>query len=134
MRRTALLLALGLASCTSVEHVDLAPYLIDSEIQLSEGEPPPGAQPIGMIAVENTGWYLLGLLPIVSVRFETCIEEMLLKAKEYGAQGISNMRAAYTPPSFWRFAAIGLPDWSASVAVTGMAYQLPGAPPPGVYR
>ncbi|MCA8943600.1 MAG: hypothetical protein KDB80_13635 [Planctomycetes bacterium] len=114
-----------LASCTIVEDVDFTPFLRDSGLQLSQGEPPPDAQPIGLVAVEDNGWYLLGLLPLAPVKLETCTERMIARAKTMRADGVSNLRLEYEPPKFFRLLPFGLPDWSARIGLTGMAYQLP---------
>ena len=126
MRHLLLLaLAVALGSCTVVEDVDLTPYLENSGIQFTKGEPPADSQPIGLIAIEDNGWYLLGFVPIIPIHLEACTKRFIESAQRMRADGISNITIDYRPAHPLRLFAIGIPNWSASITMTGMAYQTP---------
>lgn len=124
-----LLLCSVLGSCTIVEDIDLRSYMESSGLQFSKGDAPDDAQPIGLIAVEDNGWYLLGFIPIVAVDMETCADRFVARAKRMRADGISNITISYRPAHALRLLTIGIPEWSASIAMTGMAYQMPDPKP-----
>ena len=126
--------SLGLAllsfacSCTAVEQVDLEEYLVDADLTLTANDAPPGASPLTVIAVHQSGFYLLGWIPFQPVRLDDCVAEVANRARQLGADGVSELRLEYTPASFMKFAAFPFPDWSATISLSGMAYRLPTNP------
>ncbi|MEM7203445.1 MAG: hypothetical protein AAF628_24490 [Planctomycetota bacterium] len=127
-RVAATLAALALASCTSFEEVDVENYLTGLTLEMSTAPAPPEAAPLNVVAIYKSGFYLLGYLPIVGVRLGDCMRRMAEHAKQLGADGIADLRVVYEPASLLKFAAFPIPDWSASISVTGMAYRLPHNP------
>ena len=121
-------LALCTGACTSIEQVNLENYLVGQKMTMSANEAPPEASPLTVVAVHQTGFYLFGLIPLVEVTLEDCVQRLAKRAHELGADGISDMSLVYEPASFFKFAAFPLPDWSARISLVGMSYKLPGNP------
>ena len=113
---------LVLASCSVIESVDLAKWQRDSGLELTQNDAPPDAEPLLLISAHRSGFYLLGLIPLVRASFEHCIVQMTRAAKEAGADGVANLRMAYRPPSFFSLAEPVFP-WMAKATITGMAYR-----------
>jgi len=121
----AIALAWFAAACTTTHEVDLREYFQTRGLQVTQNEAPPGAQPLELISFYKAGFYLFGVLPIVSVKLEDAIDWVTWSAERLGADGIANLTFQYSPASFWKFAIFPLPDWSSSIQVSGMAYTLP---------
>ena len=135
-RHLAIAMLLLGASCTSFEHVDVENYIAESGLALSTEPPPRDASPLNVVAFHRMGFYLLGFIPIPGVRLEDCVEAIAGHAAELGADGVADLRIEYEPASLIKFAAFPIPDWTASIAITGLAYRLPDNPaypsrPPG---
>lgn len=121
-------LALLACGCTSIEVVNLEEYLTDQHLHLSAKDAPEGSSPLTVVAVHQTGFYLFGVLPIVSVTLEDCVARLTERARELGADGVANLTLDYRPASLFKFAALYIPDWSASISLSGMSYKLPTNP------
>ena len=98
---------------------------------------------IGHVSVHQTGWYLLALLPIVSIDMAELLEETLPKAAfKLGADAVLFARYEMKPASIFRFSVFPVPDWTAEAIATGMAVRFldagggppVGAQPPAVPR
>ena len=122
------LLALGCGACTSIEQVNLEEYLVDAGLTMTARDAPHGATPLTVVAVHQTGFYLFGALPIVSVTLEDCVKKLADRARGMGADGVANLQLDYRPASLFKFAALYIPDWSASISLSGMSYRLPTNP------
>ncbi len=121
----AVLVPLFCTSCFSIDTVDLDRQLRENDIYLTEDQAPDGAYPLSTIAIEQGGWYLLGLWGVTKVSLEDCMRAMVKRAKKMNADGVADIKIEYHPASFWRFSPFPLPDWSASITMTGMAFRMP---------
>jgi hypothetical protein len=124
----SLLLAVS-AACTSFEDVDLRPLLEKQHFPIVQGPVPPGGETVGLIAVENSGFYLFGLVALCAVSFEECVDVMITRGRKLGADGIAEVRMTYNPASFLHFSGVW-PDWFAYVQLTGTAWRRPGGAVP----
>lgn len=124
IRTTALLLPLLCMSCVSTDAVDLGRHLDDSELYLTEDPAPDGALPLSSIAIEQTGWYLLGLFAVEDISLDECVHILAKKALSMGADGVADIEVDFHPASFFRFSIFPIPDWSASITMTGMAFKM----------
>jgi len=119
---SALCATLLCCSCMSVSNVSLEQYLVHEKLALSTDNPPPGGSPLAVVAVHQTGFYLLGLIPISEISLADCVKGVAQQAEALRADGVANLRVTYTPPSL-------IPsDWSGAISMTGMAYRLPSNP------
>lgn len=112
-----------LFSCYSTTQADLQQYFEGDELLLTEGKAPPGAEPIKIISIYKSGFYLFGAAPVVEVDLEESIKMLCDKAKKLGANGIAHISFDYNPASFFKFTLFPIPDWSASIHVQGMAWR-----------
>ncbi|GEM_PF-2773230 len=121
--RVLCLLFLGLASCWSVDKANLAAIQEETGISLSEGEPPRGAVPLQSLAIGQDGFYLLGFIPIVPIDLDRTFRALVKEAKAVGAKGVAKIRYVVDGPSPTKFQAFPIPDWSASIRLTGMTWK-----------
>ena len=126
MRKAITILSLLLGSaCTSIDSVNLEEYLTGHELVMTTDNPPADASPLTVVAVHQTGFYLLGFVPFAPVRLEDCVAELVDKAQSMGADGVSNLKVDYMPAALFKFAAFPVPDWSAAISLSGMTYRMP---------
>ncbi len=111
------------ASCYSTTHADLEQYFEGDALLLTEGNAPEGAEPIKILSVYKSGFYLFGAAPIVAVDLEETVRMICKQAKELGADGIAHISFDYQPASLFKFTLFPIPDWSASIHVQGMAWR-----------
>jgi hypothetical protein len=112
-----------LGSCYSTTQADLEKYFEGDALFLTEGKAPEGAEPIKILSVYKSGFYLLGVAPIVKVDLEESIKLLCDGAKKLGADGIAHISFDYRPASLFKFTLFPIPDWSASIHVQGMAWR-----------
>lgn len=124
MRRPGVCLLLALLAsapaCTSYEAADLRPYLEKQEFPVTQGPAPADSESVAIMAVQDTGFYLLGVAPIVPVSLDACVRELVREAKKVGGEGVAEVEVSYTPASF---TLILLTDWWATVKLTGHAWR-----------
>ena len=125
LRIPALLLPLLCTACFSMDTVDLDRQLRENEVYLTEDPAPDGAYPLTSIAVEQVGWYLLGMWGVSEISLEQCVQSLVDRARRMEADGVANIRVEYRPASFFRFSIFPIPDWSATITMTGMAFKMP---------
>ena len=126
MRKAITILSLLLGSaCTSIDSVNLEEYLTGHELVMTTDNPPADASPLTVVAVHQTGFYLLGFVPFAPVRLEDCVAELVDKAQSMGADGVANLKVDYMPAALFKFAAFPVPDWSAAISLSGMTYRMP---------
>jgi hypothetical protein len=126
MRKLLLHLALsGCVACQSLSTADLARCLSEQGVALTAGDAPANAQPLRALAFQRNGFYLAGLLPVVGVDLEDAVRAVAQEARALDADGIAHLRFDYSPASFFKFLVFPIPDWSASLSITGIAYRLP---------
>jgi len=123
IRWLALLSCLSLLSCWSIDKADLAAMQDETGLLLSEGEPPREAIPIRSLAIGQDGFYLLGFIPIVPIDLDRTFRTLVKEAVTAGARGIAKIRYVVDGPSPTKFQAFPIPDWSASIRITGMAWK-----------
>jgi hypothetical protein len=123
-RSLALLVPLLFTSCFFVETVDLNQHLLNSELYLTEDPAPEGAMPLSSIAIKQAGWYFFGIWPVEEISLEVCMQAMVEKALEMGAEGVAEIKVEYNPASTMRFSTFIIPDWSATINLTGMAFRM----------
>ena len=94
----------------------------------------PNTTPVGIVSMQEDGIYLFGLLPILPVGLQSCLDRMVDEAKKSGAHGLADVAYEVHPAHMFKFNQLLIPDWSAMVRVTGTAYRnLPPIPTrPGV--
>ena len=95
------------------------------ELVMTTDNPPADASPLTVVAVHQTGFYLLGFVPFAPVRLEDCVAELVDKAQSMGADGVANLKVDYMPAALFKFAAFPVPDWSAAISLSGMTYRMP---------
>ncbi len=117
-----LTLGLLLGSCTSIEHVSLADYSARHSLELTQAPAPADAIPGELIIVEESGFYLLGLLPLRRASMEQCMDNIVRIAKKQGADGVAHLHMEFKPASFFSLSSYTFP-WAATFTMTGMAYQ-----------
>jgi hypothetical protein len=125
VRIPAVLLSLFCTGCFSMDTVDLDRQLRENDMFMTEDPAPEGAYPLSTIAVEQVGWYLLGMWAISDISLEDCVQSLVDRAQSMEADGIANIRVDYGPASFFRFSIFPIPDWSATITMTGMAFRMP---------
>lgn len=133
-RRTTSLscLLLGLLpACTSYEALDLRPYLEQQQFPVTQGPVPDGAETVGLCVVQDSGFYILGIVPIVPVSMDACVHALVREAKKVGADGVAEVQMEYRPPGFLILSATFLSDWCGALKMTGSAYRhkRPAVPP-----
>jgi hypothetical protein len=116
-----------LAACMSSEFADLRPLLAAQAFPVTQDDPPAGSETLGLVAVEDSGFYLFGVVPIVPMQFGACVDEIVLKARLLGADGIAHVVVSYRPPAFLRVVGLMLPDWFGYIGLTGSAWRMPRA-------
>jgi hypothetical protein len=116
-------LSAAVPACTSFEAVDLRPYLEKQDIPVTQGPAPADSESVGIMAVQDTGFYLLGVAPFVPVSLDACVRELVREAKRLGGEGIAEVEIVYAPASLLNFTVILLPDWFATVKLTGSAWR-----------
>jgi len=122
-RLLALAVLALLTSCYSTTHANLEQYFEGDALLLTEGKAPEGAEPIKILSVYKSGFYLFGLAPIVGVNLQETIEMLCDDAKRMGADGIAHISFDYSPASMFKFTIFPIPDWSSSIHVQGMAWR-----------
>lgn len=124
-----LLLSFCIAGCQTVSTADLAGEFAAHGMHVSQGDPPEGSRPLKAVAYYRNGFYIAGLIPVVGVALDDAVDEVTAQARSVNADGISNLSYEFIPASFFRFVVFPIPDWSATLRVSGMAYQLTGPAP-----
>lgn len=114
-------------SCYSSTHANLEQYFEGDELLLTEGKAPEGAEPLKILSVYKSGFYLFGVAPIVGVDLQETMQMLCDDAKRMGADGIAHISFEYNPASMFKFTLFPLPDWSSSIHVQGMAWRRPGS-------
>lgn len=112
-----------LGSCTSYEALDLRPYLDQQQFPVSQGPMPADAEAVGFTVVQDTGFYLLGIAPLVPVSLDDCVHALVREARKVGGDGVAEVTIQYSPASLLNFTVILLPDWFATVKLTGCAWR-----------
>ena len=120
--RTVLLVQ-ALPACTVYEAMDLRPYLDKQEFPVTQGAVPVDAATVGLVAVQDSGFYAFGCVPIVPIRLEVCVETLVREARKVGGDGVAEVQMIYEPASFFTLSAILIPDWFAHVRMTGSAWR-----------
>lgn len=108
--------------CVSMTHADVTAYAEPEGFTVTADALPPGARPISALAYEKLGFYVLGLVPIVPVDLHRGVARLVKEARELGADGLAHLRYEFRPASAFRFVVFPLPDWSASLSITAVAY------------
>jgi hypothetical protein len=103
-------------------HADVAGYARAQGFEVTADELPADCRPLAALAYEKLGFYVLGVAPIVPVDLERGVERLVREARALGADGLSHLRYEFHPASAFRFVVFPLPDWTASLAITGLAY------------
>ncbi len=116
----ALLLLLG--SCSTMASVDIASWQRESGLELTQNDAPEGAEALTLVSAHRSGFYLLGVIPLVRADFAHCIAQIVQDAKQAGAEGVAHLRIQYDPPSFFSLVEPVFP-WMARATITGMAYR-----------
>lgn len=126
LRKTLLpALLLLLPSCWSVHKADYLALEAKTKLHFSEGEPPDRAITLGSISVTQNGFYFLGFIPIVPINLQESMEVLAGRAKKMGASGIAKIWYKVDPPGVLKYVAFPIPDWSAGIQITGMAWRAP---------
>ncbi|HHI80571.1 MAG TPA: hypothetical protein ENK02_11385 [Planctomycetes bacterium] len=123
LKPTLLLALLLLPGCWAVHKADYLALEAKMQLHFSEGEPPAKATTLGSISVTQNGFYLLGFIPMVPINLQESMEELARRAKEMGAQGIAKIWYRVDPPGVLKYVAFPIPDWSAGIQITGMAWK-----------
>lgn len=110
-------------ACVSTTSADLSRYRREHRFPVSTDGVPAGHQAVAALAYARTGFYLLGLIPIVPVDLSAAVTKVVDEARALGATGIANLHYEFEPASSLRFVVFPLPDWSASLHVTATAYM-----------
>lgn len=113
------------AGCISRESGGLRQQLEGRSYKLTMGSAPDGAEPVEAITIYQSGWYLLGFIPFMPLSLEHCIDELIAEVHRVGADGVSDLRVDVRPAATFRFYVFPIPDWGASISISGMAYRLP---------
>lgn len=121
-------LALLAAGCQSISTADLQRCLSQHGIHVTAGDAPAAAEPIAAVAFQRNGFYIAGIIPVVRVELDDAVQSIASELHAAKADGISNLRYDYSPASLFKFLVFPVPDWSATLSVTGMAYRLPEHP------
>jgi len=124
MPRWITLVALLLASsCYTYNGADLLKYKQDDDLLISEGPAPEDTEPLQILSVYKSGFYILGLLPIVNINLDHTFQKMREQAHAIDADGISHVCFEHSPASPFKFTVFPLPDWSAWIHCQGMAWR-----------
>lgn len=118
-----LILVLLPGACMSVAQADLSRYAADPVLPIHTEPPPAGAQPMGVVHVQQDGFYLFGVVPIVKVSLQDCLDKLQEKAAKQGANGVADLEYRVSPADVFKFSVFPLPDWTAMVQMTGTAYK-----------
>ena len=119
----ALSLLLLLPSCWAVHKADYLALEKKTQLHFSEGEPPAKATTLGSISVTQNGFYLLGFIPVVPINLQESMEVLANRAKKMGASGLAKIWYKVDPPGVLKYVAFPIPDWSAGIQITGMAWK-----------
>jgi hypothetical protein len=123
-RRLALSWLLVLCQgCTVHEAIDLRPYLEKQSFPVTQGAVPTGATTVGLVVVQDSGFYVFGFVPIVSIRLEACVDTLVREAKNFGGDGVAEVQMVYEPASFLTLSSLIIPDWFAHVRMSGSAWR-----------
>ena len=137
-RFLTLALLLAATACTSWESADLTRYgrqghtfpaapggagTVTPSIPVTIEPLPKGTTAIGLIAVQQDGFYILGMLPVVSVSLQECLDYLVKEALKVGADGIAKVTFDVQPADVLSFSVFPIPDWSATISVQGTAYK-----------
>jgi len=142
MKLTARLLTFFLllvaTACTSWESADLTRYGREGHafpaapggaakfapsIPVTIEPLPEGTTPIGLVSVQQDGFYILGMLPVVSVSLQECLDYLVIEALKVGAEGVAEVKFDVQPADVLKFSVFPIPDWSATISVQGTAYK-----------
>ena len=107
MKRLIPLLFLVLASgCQTYESADLTRYSVQHGFSVSTESLPPNAVPMGIVSMQEDGFYILGVLPIVTVSLQHCLDRVVAEAQKRGAHGIADVQYEVNPAYMFRFSAL----------------------------
>jgi hypothetical protein len=112
-----------LPSCWAVHKADYLSLEEKTQLHFSEGEPPKKATTLGSISVTQNGFYLLGIIPVVPINLQESMEVLAHRAKKMGATGVAKIWYRVDPPGVLKYVAFPIPDWSAGIQITGMAWR-----------
>ncbi len=118
-------LLLLLPSCWAVHKADYLALEDKTKLRFSEGEPPAKAITLGSISVTQNGFYLFGFIPVVPINLQESMEVLANRAKQMGATGVAKIWYRVDPPGVLKYVAFPIPDWSAGIRITGMAWKQP---------
>jgi hypothetical protein len=134
MTHRPLLLALllgwsTLSGCYACDRADITRYAAEQGFAVSTEPPPAHSESLGLVHAEETGFYFVGLFPIVRSTLQSCVDRLLREAREIGAEGLADVRYEVNPAQLLKFTVFPLPDWTSRVYVTGTAWRRrPGLP------
>jgi hypothetical protein len=120
------LVALACGACSFADRQDFDRYLKAAPIQMSQGEAPDDAKPVGMIFAERSGFYLFGYVPVVTCTLQDTLDILVDQARAMKADGVSDLRLEYISPAFMALAEgpllIKFP-WFPDIKIHGMAWK-----------
>ena len=103
--------------------VDLRPILEGEDFPITQSPVPDDADTVGFVAVRDTGFYLLGFIPVFPMNLRTCVDGIVKEARSMDADGIAAVSMVYQPTSFLNFSVVFVPDWFGSITLTGSAWR-----------
>jgi hypothetical protein len=112
-----------LGSCTSYEALDLRPYLEQQAFAVTQGPVPGDADTVGLTVVQDSGFYIFGVLPVVPVSLDACVRALVREAQKVGADGVAEVKLDYRPSGFLIFSATFMSDWTGAVKLSGCAWR-----------
>jgi hypothetical protein len=90
---------------------------------VTQGAVPAGATTVGLVVVQDAGFYVFGFVPFVPIRLEACIDTLVREARKFGGDGVAEVQMIYEPASFLTLSALIIPDWFAHIRMTGSAWR-----------
>lgn len=120
------ILLISSTACHSVERISLDQLSTEHRMLLTRADPPTGSETLGFISIHTSGFYLLGFIPMAPATLKDAFSRLAREASDMSATGVSNVQYEIQPPSPFKFSTFPIPDWSASVWLTGQAYQEKG--------
>ena len=73
---------------------------------------------------EGVDQRVLDAWSVEEISLEVCMQAMVKEALEMGAEGVAEIKVDYNPASTMRFSTFIIPDWSATINLTGMAFRM----------
>ena len=70
---------------------------------------------------------MLGLVPVTRVSLQKCLDHLVREAQKSDADGVANLNYHVEAAHVFKFSVFPIPDWSATIWMTGTAYKLAGA-------